>query len=196
VAPTSSNASSQEIGRYLSLAGSYTIGSVSRPWSSSAKSVQPDSSVTVCAAKNSLPTFLRVISQVTCLMPFSQTSRCRLLRSSGQAQPGQSNPPFSWFIFRIACGPRTGSRVRPSTFMTLIAAPQPAAGASSSSWENSPPRFGPRPWASRPGAPRPRSSPGINPDVLVNAIPPYRGVQIPSAALGNWSAGHPGGRLQ
>lgn len=41
----------------------------------------------------------------------------------------QSNPPFSWFIFRIARGPSTGrTPSRAMNRVTLFAAPQPAAG--------------------------------------------------------------------
>ena len=60
---------------------------------------------TCAAAKNSRPTRLWVISHVTCLMPFSQMSSCRPLVSSGHAQPGQSNPPSSWFILWMARAP-------------------------------------------------------------------------------------------
>lgn len=104
------------------------MGSVSRPWSSSAKSVQVDSSVTVWAAKKSRVTRLGVISQVTCLMPFSQMSSLSPLVSSGHAHPGQSKPPFSWFILKIARGPSTSARSFSSTRVTLLAAPHPAAG--------------------------------------------------------------------
>ncbi len=96
--------------------------------SSSAKSVQVASSETECRANSSRPARLGVISQVTCLMPFSQMSSLRPLVSSGHAQPGQSKPPFSWFILKMARGPSTKACSFARTCVTLFAAPQPAAG--------------------------------------------------------------------
>ena len=70
---------------------------VSRPASSSAWSLQPQSSATVCAAKNSGVARLVVASQVTALAPFSQNSNEEVCLGSGQAQPGQSKPS-GWFM--------------------------------------------------------------------------------------------------
>lgn len=60
-------------------------------------------------------------------MPFSQMSMATP-GSSGQAQPGQSKPLPGLFMVNIAHVPSMGSRVRSSTLVTAIAAPQPAAG--------------------------------------------------------------------
>lgn len=103
------------------------MGSVSRPTFSRSWSVHPASSVTECSAKKSRVVRLRVISHVACLMPFSQMSM-DTLGSSGQAQPGQSKPPSSWFIRNTVRAPSTGSRSLASTSVTEIAAPYPAAG--------------------------------------------------------------------
>jgi hypothetical protein len=46
----------------------------------------------------------------------------------GHAQPGQSKPPFSWFIRWVARVPATSSRLCANTF-ALRAAPQPAEGS-------------------------------------------------------------------
>ncbi|MFD0591411.1 hypothetical protein ACFQZ4_01490 [Catellatospora coxensis] len=107
--------------------------------------------MTVCAAKKSRSARGGVISQVTCLTPFSQMSSRRPVGSSGQAQPGQSKPPSSWFITSSARMPSTGSGLRSSTLPTLRAAPQPAAGWWYSCREWSPSGTGPRPSAAAPG---------------------------------------------
>ena len=85
-------------------------------------------SLTVCSAKKSRSAFAGASSQVTCLTPFSQMSSLSPDGSSGQAQPGQSKPPFSWFITKRARNPSRGSPACSSTRATLRAAPQPAAG--------------------------------------------------------------------
>ena len=84
----------------------------------------------VWAAKNSRDTRRPVSSHVTCLTPFSQKSSFRPSCESGHAQPGQSKPPSSWFIFASTRGPSSGSRERTSTLVTDLAAPHPAAGCS------------------------------------------------------------------
>ena len=55
----------------------------------------------------------------TCLMPFSQMSSFRPDGSSAHAQPGQSKPPSSWFITKIARKPSIGSPARARTLATL-----------------------------------------------------------------------------
>ena len=74
-----------------------TTGSLSLPWLPSQYSVFPASSAMECLAQNSAPTVRRVFSSATAFAPFSQNSAVlRFLSDSGQAQPGQSNPP-RWF---------------------------------------------------------------------------------------------------
>ena len=82
VSPTSANASSHEIGSYVSRRRvvAHRLGRAGpRPRGRSRSSRA--SSLTVCAAKKSrVARFGGVSSQVTCLMPFSQMSRCRPVR--------------------------------------------------------------------------------------------------------------------
>ena len=73
-----------------------TIGCVNRPCWPSHQSSCASSSETECAAKNSGPMRRRVASSATAFAPFSQNSAMCRLSSSGQAQPGQSNPSL-WF---------------------------------------------------------------------------------------------------
>ena len=118
--------------------------------------------MTVCAAKKSRSTRLRVISQVTCLIPFSQMSRCRPFVSSGHAQPGQSKPPFSWFIREIARGPSTGSRARASTLRDA-ARGAPAGGGMV---VVAPAELARRPTGPRPSAGTPGTAPSIRSESL------------------------------
>ena len=104
------------------------------------------------------------------LEPFRRCPRSRPLVLSGHAQPGQSKPPFSWFIRWIARVPAANSRLCASTFATLRPAPQPARDGDNPSGElaivvRTPPVAG------RPGSPCPSRSPAIGVLSSVTGVP-------------------------
>ena len=110
VSPTSANASSQEIGSYLSV--SRVIAQrLGEPANRLQVVVAPSGQLADGVARRRIrgrPS-AGASSHVTCLMPFSQMSRWSPSGSSGQAQPGQSKPPSSWFITKSARTPSIGS---------------------------------------------------------------------------------------
>ena len=78
------------------------MGSKSLPDFPNSKSDKWVNCEILCWAKNSLPMTFLDLSSAMALIPFSQYSPNFDLSSSGsgQAQPGQSKPPF-WFILRL-----------------------------------------------------------------------------------------------
>src|SRR6202043_72055 len=105
------------------------MGCVRPPWFSRSKACQLQSSLTVCAAKNSGVVRLAVASHDTALAPFSQNSNELVCFGSGQAQPGQSNPS-GWFIDSSDLPPLRIALSSRSAFAVACNAPQPPAGAS------------------------------------------------------------------
>jgi len=64
--------------------------------------------------ENSLPTFVRV-SPGDVLMPLFADSQVQVVPIRPASTAGENpEPAVPWVIFRIAGGPRTASRVRPS----------------------------------------------------------------------------------
>ena len=128
--PTSANASSQR-DRDVRVAcrRRRRIGSVSRPWSSSAKSLQPvELGHRVRGEEARADPLARhlpgdVLDAVLADVQVQALAGRRATRSRGSR-----SRLFSWFIRSTARGASTGSRARQSTRATLRAAPQAAAG--------------------------------------------------------------------
>ena len=103
------------------------MGSVRRPMASSAWSLQPCSSVTVCRPITSGVARSAVASAATAFTPFSQNSKLEVCCRSGQAQPGQSKPS-GWLADSSVREPLAAMRCCSNWRATLRSAPQPPAG--------------------------------------------------------------------